>query len=341
MPVPLVCINEIADGLPCHLLEEPHQMRRLGEIQAPGNLLDALIGEKQGLFDFLQEPLLKQVARTHAELIHHSLIEGHTAQMHHLGVVLYPDGLANILLNQRFVLVGVVVERWGEREREPMCVEAVELEQKFVQIRKDHPIAVRNRVAQLSFHVLQESGQRDEFFRRLRKYWITDYKSSQVMRDLRSVVAGEPYFVLTSNGDTHLELSGFDPERVFEIEGTFANAFGAVDDKSDRLQDFVNRYSDKRLVIMELGIGRRNTLTKRPLMQITAQLPTSAYITLNLEQELYIPDEIADRSIGLAGDIAETLHALIDNSATAFETPRRDDERIQKLEDAYVRKIGD
>jgi len=32
---------------------------------------------------------------------------------------------------------------------------------------------------------------------------------------------------------------------------------------------------------------------------------------------------------------------FIDNSAAAFETPKLDDERIQKREDAYLRKIGD
>lgn len=45
-------------------------------------------------------------------------------------------------------------------------------------------------------------------------------------------------------------------------------------------------------------------------MQLAAQLPTSRYITLNLERELYIPAKIAARSIGLAGDIGETLNML-------------------------------
>lgn len=124
---------------------------------------------------------------------------------------------------------------------------------------------------------------------------------------------------------------------MFEIEGTFANAFGAVDDKSQQLQSFLRQFSeqreqndksfsimpsrdenapereqhsDKNLVILELGIGSRNTLIKQPLMQLTAQLPNARYITLNLERELYIPNEIADKSIGLAGDIGETLREL-------------------------------
>lgn len=54
----------------------------------------------------------------------------------------------------------------------------------------------------------------------------------------------------------------------------------------------------------------RNTLIKQPLMRLAAQLPQSRYITLNLERELYTPAAIADRSIGLAGDIATTLREL-------------------------------
>lgn len=137
-----------------------------------------------------------------------------------------------------------------------------------------------------------------------------DFRLPAPTKDLRAIVGGKPYFIVTSNGDTHLELSGFQEDRVFEIEGTFLNAFGGVDDKTAQLHAFVRQYSDKKLVILELGIGMRNTLIKQPLMQLAAQLPTSRYITLNLERELYIPAKIAARSIGLAGDIGETLNML-------------------------------
>lgn len=167
-------------------------------------------------------------------------------------------------------------------------------------------------VIQGCFFQYPTDNDRKEFFRRLVQYWVTDYEPSQVMKDLRTVVGDKPYFIVTSNGDTHLELSGFDASRIFEIEGTFTNAFGAVDDKSGQLETFLRQYSDKYLVILELGIGMRNTLIKQPLVQLVAQMPHSRYITLNLARELYIPSQIADRSIGLAGDIAATLHELLD-----------------------------
>lgn len=165
-------------------------------------------------------------------------------------------------------------------------------------------------VVQGCFYPYPAEADRKEFYSRLAQYWIADYTPSRVMKDLRAIVGRKPYFIVTSNGDTHLELSGFQEGRVFEIEGTFLNAFGGVDDKTPQLHAFVRQYSDKKLVILELGIGMRNTLIKQPLMQLAAQLPTSRYITLNLERELYIPAKIAARSIGLAGDIGETLNML-------------------------------
>ena len=37
------------------------------------------------------------------------------------------------------------------------------------------------------------------------------------------------------------------------------------------------------------------------------------YITLNMPQELYIPEEIAEKSVGIAGDIAQSLKELNTN----------------------------
>jgi len=45
-------------------------------------------------------------------------------------------------------------------------------------------------------------------------------------------------------------------------------------------------------------------------MQLVTSEPQAIYITLNFTQELYIPNEIAYKSIGLAGDIAVTLNRL-------------------------------
>ena len=67
---------------------------------------------------------------------------------------------------------------------------------------------------------------------------------------------------------------------------------------------------NRNVVIFELGIGRYNRLIKQPLMQLANSEPHAIYITLNLASELYIPDAIVHKSIGLAGDIAVTLQEL-------------------------------
>lgn len=62
-----------------------------------------------------------------------------------------------------------------------------------------------------------------EFHRRLVKFWVEDYQPSQVMHNLMKVIDQKDYFILTSNGDLHLEKSGFDEKRIFEIEGVMTD----------------------------------------------------------------------------------------------------------------------
>lgn len=167
-------------------------------------------------------------------------------------------------------------------------------------------------VLQGCFFDYPTADERKRWNERLIKYWITDYQPSDVMKNLRSIVGDKPYFIVTTNADTHLELSGFDADRVWELEGTFLSGITdhIVTDKQQSFNDFIARYANRNVVIIELGIGSRNTLIKQPLMRLTAQLPQCTYITLNLPQEIYIPGEIASKSIALPGDLSTTLQDL-------------------------------
>ncbi len=167
-------------------------------------------------------------------------------------------------------------------------------------------------VLQGCFFDFPTADERKRWNERLIKYWITDYKPSRVMKNLRSIVGDKPYFIVTTNADTHLELSGFDADLVWELEGTFLSGITdhIVADKQQSFNDFIVRYADRNVVILELGIGSRNTLIKQPLMRLTAQLPHCTYITLNLPQEINIPGEIESKSIALPGDLSTTLQDL-------------------------------
>ena len=76
-----------------------------------------------------------------------------------------------------------------------------------------------------------------------------------------------------------------------------------------RLEVFLERYHGKKLVILELGIGWRNQLIKAPLMRLAEQEPQAVYVAINLG-EIFIPDEIREKSYGLDGDLTEILHDL-------------------------------
>ncbi|MBZ5749606.1 Sir2 family NAD-dependent protein deacetylase [Metabacillus rhizolycopersici] len=75
-------------------------------------------------------------------------------------------------------------------------------------------------------------------------------------------------------------------------------------------QDFTRKAHGKKLVLLELGVGARNQLIKAPFMRLTNIEEYATYITLN-KGELYIPDEIAAKSIGINGDTAEVLQQLV------------------------------
>lgn len=159
-------------------------------------------------------------------------------------------------------------------------------------------------------HLTAEDHQ--EYMHRLVRLWTDDYTPTDVMTDLRAIVGDKPYFILTTNADEHLEKAGFAHDAVWEIEGTFRDYLHGTSpqDKQPLLTNFLNRWSEKKLVILELGIGSRNRLIKLPLMQLTMKEPNATYITLNLVHEIYIPEEIAGKSIALPGDIAATLKSL-------------------------------
>lgn len=65
----------------------------------------------------------------------------------------------------------------------------------------------------------------------------------------------------------------------------------------------------KKLVILEFGVGWRNQMIKMPFMQLTAAEPHAKYITFN-KGEIYIPDGIQGKSIGVDQDIAAALREI-------------------------------
>lgn len=200
------------------------------------------------------------------------------------------------------------------------------------------------------------------FWSRLIHHYCGEYKETQVMKDLKAIVGEKPYFIVTSNGECHFELSGFVPERIYEVEGNWLTMrcgrgchdelyptlemaekmakeeqngrvpsqmvphcpkcggpmqvhlevdfnFIRKDEGPKQFQAFLEEYHGKRLVVLELGIGPRNQLIKAPLMRLVEAEPNAAYITINLG-EVYIADNIREKSFGIDGYLGEVLNKL-------------------------------
>lgn len=200
------------------------------------------------------------------------------------------------------------------------------------------------------------------FWARLIHRYCGQYRPTPVMEDLKAIVGEKDYFVVTSNGECHFELCGFDPEKIYEIEGNWltmqcagrchetrypslelaeklaaAERDGKIPTElvprcpqcggpmdihmgagqymipdagaQERFQTFLARCHGKNLVVLELGIGWRNQLIKAPLMRLVAEETNATYVTINLG-EVYIAEDIKEKSFGLDGRLDELLPAL-------------------------------
>lgn len=74
-------------------------------------------------------------------------------------------------------------------------------------------------------------------------------------------------------------------------------------------QEFVRKYHNRKLLILEFGVGWRNQLIKAPFMQLASIEPQATYVTFN-KGEIYIPPEIAAKSIGVDGDIGTAISGI-------------------------------
>ena len=59
------------------------------------------------------------------------------------------------------------------------------------------------------------------FWARLIHHYCGQYQPTPVMNDLKAIVGEKDYFVVTSNGEGHFELCGFNPTKIYEIEGNW------------------------------------------------------------------------------------------------------------------------
>ena len=59
------------------------------------------------------------------------------------------------------------------------------------------------------------------FWARLIHHYCGRYRPTPVMKDLKAIVGVRDYFIVTSNAEQHFELCGFEPRKIYEIEGNW------------------------------------------------------------------------------------------------------------------------
>lgn len=156
-------------------------------------------------------------------------------------------------------------------------------------------------------------AEHQAYMTQVRRFLIEDYQPTDVFKTLKEIIDTKPYFVVTSNADTHFQLNGYAPSKLWEIEGNFAG----LEERSEpwqaqytAFQNFTQQHADDKVVQLELGIGANNQLIKMPMMQLVAKQPTWQFITLNLPQAINILPQITDRSLAVTGDIKINLQAI-------------------------------
>lgn len=96
------------------------------------------------------------------------------------------------------------------------------------------------------------------------------------------------------------------------IDNTFVEDAG-WHQASNRYQDFVHRYRDKQLLLLELGVGNNTpAIIKYPFWRLAVQQPNITYATISLKNAV-CPPQIDEQSICIQADIRTVLQTLLQN----------------------------
>lgn len=118
------------------------------------------------------------------------------------------------------------------------------------------------------------------------------------------------------------------------------HSFNMDQDQVRDFEKFLIKYQNKKILVLELGIGPQNRMIKAPSMQLVAGNSQSRYITINKGQ-LNIPSIIGTRSIGFSSTILDAFDALIKGKGKvttqgpAKPAPKLSPEEKKKQEELY------
>ena len=92
-------------------------------------------------------------------------------------------------------------------------------------------------------------------------------------------------------------------------DDTFVEDLG-WNEAASRYVDFVQSHMDKKLLLLELGVGNNTPgIIKYPFLRLAAQNPHATYVCINAG-EAACPETLATRAILIKADLADVLSAL-------------------------------
>lgn len=82
-------------------------------------------------------------------------------------------------------------------------------------------------------------------------------------------------------------------------------------DEYRKINEFLEEYKDKKILFLELGVGRMTPMfIQEPFWNLTYQLPQAFYITINPKDAL-LPKEIEKKGLAIKEDIAVALEEAV------------------------------
>jgi len=232
----------------------------------------------------------------------------------------------------------------------------------------------------LGYHCQYELvGMKDDEWDTGRKwaYWATHihyvreiFPSAPLYTELKNLLAGRDFFVVTSNADRQFMRAGFPMDRVFEYQGTYDvmgcskrcnehtwdslpvlhHVLDHIDHQTFRCSDdgiphcpycgaeatmgfrpedheegwnryagFVNSSVDKKLCIIELGVGFNTPgVIRWPFEKFTRAIPGALLFRVNRGYKDYknhpgypqVPEDLHERAFPINLDAGDLIHAL-------------------------------
>lgn len=127
---------------------------------------------------------------------------------------------------------------------------------------------------------------------------------------VREMLARQRDMRIPSELVTRCPVCGAPMAMNLRIDNTFVEDAG-WHQASNRYQDFVHRYRDKQLLLLELGVGNNTpSIIKYPFWRLAVQQPNITYATISLKNAV-CPPQIDEQSICIQADIRTVLQTLL------------------------------